>query len=165
MRLCPGCKQLFPLNEYLTRKGAHAASVGRLGQPYGYCRPCRRTRRDGDPDKFFISLIAAANKRRGTTMKAADLRDIWLKQEKRCALTGVEMTFIHGQGIVWSNVSIDRIDNSKGYELGNVRLVTCAINLARNAMNDAQFMALVRCYIHHQNPMRAKTKLTFANKL
>lgn len=165
MRRCPACKQLFPLAEYLTRKGSIAAAQGRQGQPYGYCMPCRRMRRDGDPHKFWVHLVNSAKKRRSTTMTPADLADIYEQQEKRCALTGVELTFIHGSGTVWTNASIDRIDNSKGYEIGNVRLVTYAANVARNSMADDTFLAFCRRFIQHQSPMKKATRLTFKRKL
>ena len=164
MKRCPGCQQLFPLSEYLTRKGAHAASHGRVGQPYGYCLTCRRMQRDGDPRKFWRHLLASAKRRRGVTMTPANLAELYEQQDKRCALTGVELTFIHGSGQVWTNVSIDRIDNTKGYELGNVRLVTYAANVARNSMSDAVFLAFCRRFLQHQSPMKKATRLTFKRK-
>jgi len=165
MKRCPGCKQLFPLAEYLTRKGAHAASQGRVGRPYGYCLTCRRMQRDGNPHKFWIHLVASAKKRRGSTITPADLAKLYEQQDKRCALTGVELTFIHGSGQVWTNVSIDRIDNTKDYDIDNVRLVTYAANVARNAMSDATFLAFCQRFLQHQSPLKKATRLNFKRKL
>ena len=97
-------------------------------------------------------------------MTPANLAELYEQQDKRCALTGVELTFIHGSGQVWTNVSIDRIDNTKGYELGNVRLVTYAANVARNSMSDAVFLAFCRRFLQHQSPMKKATRLTFKRK-
>lgn len=165
MKQCPRCKQLFPLAEYLVRKGAHAAAHGRVGSPYGYCLTCRRMQRDGDPRKFWVHLCAGARSRRGATIKPSDLAELYEKQEKRCALTGVELTFIHGQGIVWTNASLDRIDASKGYDLGNIRLVTYAANVARNSMSDSAFTAFCRRFLQHQHPMKKTTLLSWSRKL
>jgi hypothetical protein len=38
------------------------------------------------------------------------------------------MTFIGGNSIVDTNISIDRIDNNKNYEKGNVQFVTNMYN-------------------------------------
>lgn len=165
MKRCPSCKQLFPIAEYLLRKGAKAASAGREGQPYGYCLRCRRMQRDGNPHKFWLHLVASARKRRPTTITPEDLNVIFEKQEKRCALTGVELTFIHGSGVVWTNVSIDRIDNAKDYHIDNVRLVSYAANVARNSMTDATFLAFCRRYMQHNHPMKKTTTLSWPCKL
>lgn len=51
---------------------------------------------------------------------------------QRCVATGAGS---------WTNISIDRIDNSQGYELSNIRLVCLAVNTMRNAMSDEEMVA------------------------
>ncbi len=58
--------------------------------------------------------------------------DLFNKQNGKCALTGVDMTLPDvGRSIF--DLSIDRIDNSKGHIKGNVHLVCQGVNFMRNA--------------------------------
>lgn len=49
-------------------------------------------------------------------------------QNTHCPYLGIELTEIMGQGIVWSNKSIDRIDNTLGYVKGNVEVISWKAN-------------------------------------
>jgi len=57
------------------------------------------------------------------------LIDLLNKQNGKCALSGVQMTY-HLNDL--SSISIDRIDSNIGYEKGNVQLVCKFINLGKN---------------------------------
>lgn len=64
------------------------------------------------------------------------LWDLFNKQDKKCAVTKILFELSTGTGSKerspWS-MSIDRIDNSKGYIKGNVQLVTVMYNLCKNS--------------------------------
>ena len=64
------------------------------------------------------------------------LRDVFKMQDGRCALSGLSMTFIRMGGRkhprTLKSASLDRIDNSKGYVVGNVQFVCLGINYMRN---------------------------------
>lgn len=64
------------------------------------------------------------------------LMALYEAQGGRCAVTGLKLTHKKGNGRCWTNASIDRIENTKGYEPGNVRLVCVAVNLIRHEMTD-----------------------------
>ena len=57
----------------------------------------------------------------------SDLVELWDKQRSRCAITGLSLEVKTGGN--WNGhqnpfvASIDRIDNTKGYVVGNVRLI------------------------------------------
>lgn len=62
-----------------------------------------------------------------------DLLELYKKQEGKCALTGIKMTYEayksrNGREINKHNISIDRIDSNGHYELNNIQLVTTIIN-------------------------------------
>jgi hypothetical protein len=57
--------------------------------------------------------------------------NLYLKQNKKCALTNKQLTFINKKGRIPTNLSIDRIDSSKGYTEDNVQLVCSVVNLMK----------------------------------
>lgn len=55
--------------------------------------------------------------------------DLYHKQNGLCAISGVKMTYSQLK-YQKTQISIDRIDNSIGYQVGNIRLVCLWINYA-----------------------------------
>ena len=134
MRRCNGCKQELPLSEFRIRAGKTAEKEGRAGQPYGRCRSCNTKRTvektDGDMSHAIRALLGSGGSRRGRGedrsrkhLTVEQLNQLYVKQKGRCALTGFELTAIRGKAAFPTNVSIDRIDNSKGYTIDNIQLV------------------------------------------
>lgn len=64
---------------------------------------------------------------------------LYLKQERRCALTGDSIGFGHAEK---RTASLDRIDSSQGYILGNVQWVTKEVNFAKQALHQKDFISL-----------------------
>ena len=100
-------------------------------------------RRRGDSAMAFIEYLCRASivrspERRVEKCQPEFVRhcqELYYQQNGLCAISGVLMTY----GICVKNpyqISIDRIDSSRGYEIGNVRLVTWFINNAINCLND-----------------------------
>jgi len=73
------------------------------------------------------------------------LDNLFKKQNGRCGISGVKMTFIPGERNRWNpfKVSIDRIDNNRGYTSDNIRLVCLAVNLALNTWGSNVFDKIV----------------------
>ena len=69
---------------------------------------------------------------------------LWKKQKGRCALSGIKMTYIKGQNIVLTNVSPDRIDSNKHYEVGNVQLVCHTYNSMKSSYTMKEFNKHIR---------------------
>ena len=63
---------------------------------------------------------------------------LFLKQERRCALTGVVLTFDNKSHT--NTASLDRIDNNIGYKIGNVRWVHKTINMMKRTYSDTYFI-------------------------
>ena len=53
---------------------------------------------------------------------------LWEQQKGICAISGIPMTYERYNGRIPTNVSIDRINGSKGYVLDNIQLVCMACN-------------------------------------
>lgn len=143
-KVCPHCRKTKPLAHYL-RRGSNAETIrhNRVGEAYGRCKDCRRSEKDTSPRAYLIALLNASHQRRLSAapqrITVEHLQFILQKQNGICPLTGLRLTFSRGSGRVWTNASIDRIDPSKGYDQGNVRLVTYWSNVARNSLTDDDF--------------------------
>lgn len=74
------------------------------------------------------------------------LATLWMYQKGRCALTGQPMDYASGSQVNKNpyRTSIDRIDNSKGYVRGNVRLLTHWANNAKSTWGDDIFETFVK---------------------
>ena len=73
------------------------------------------------------------------------LCNLWDKQEGKCALTGVQLSLKKEKARWNSNlVSLDRIDNDKGYLKNNVWLVTTKVNFAKGTQSYKDFLEM--CY-------------------
>jgi hypothetical protein len=76
-----------------------------------------------------------------------DVRDLWIKQNGKCAYTNLPMKLslsawdhYHNQEMDPTQVSIDRIDSNSGYIKGNVELVCLSVNYAKNGFPKQQML-------------------------
>lgn len=67
---------------------------------------------------------------------------LFLKQKRRCALSGIPIVFSYSfaDRCKTQTASLDRIDSSKGYVKSNVQWVHKRINAMKNNMSDTEFM-------------------------
>ncbi len=72
------------------------------------------------------------------------LHDLYKKQEGRCALTGIAMTWGMFQGRVKTHISLDRIRSYEGYTEDNVQLVCRIANLMKLDTAQNEFVELCR---------------------
>ena len=115
------------------------------------CRPCRtraefKTQHNSPRDYLRNTLAKAkfgAKKRNlAFALDIDQVMKIWDEQRGRCALSGVLMQAAKdGKGRKGKdlNVSLDRIDQDKGYLFTprNVQLVCLRVNLMKHDMNEA----------------------------
>lgn len=93
--------------------------------------------RNNSPRYSMYQTLRHAKARAEVTITIQDLMDIFETQEGKCALSGVKMTWHQGK-IQPTSISIDRIDNSKGYIPGNVRLVCVVVNAFKSTQTDSE---------------------------
>lgn len=67
--------------------------------------------------------------------------DLFIKQDKKCALTGEKIYFGDRDG-EYGNTSLDRIDSSSGYVEGNVQWVNADINRLKWDLDQDYFIKL-----------------------
>lgn len=83
------------------------------------------------------------------------LYNLLIKQNKKCALSGLDIDLsdnFKGTQIDYSEVtaSLDRIDSSKGYEVGNVQWVHKDINRMKNKHSEEYFIQLCKLVANQQ---------------
>lgn len=94
-------------------------------------------------ENYLAALARCSLRRRRGHEFSLTLQDLLLLYELqggKCAVTGLDMTRVVGEGHVRTNVSLDRIDSSIGYVIGNVRLVCCIVNLMKHTMTDSELL-------------------------
>lgn len=77
---------------------------------------------------------------------------LFLKQNKKCAITNDALSFSSYKnkfGQRRGNASLDRIDNSKGYVVGNVQWVTKDVNMCKGMLNMESFACLCKKVINN----------------
>jgi len=118
----------------------------------GKNNPCWRGHEE--ISKSFYNSYYDNAKRRNIkfSLKIKDLWDLFLKQERRCALTGIELNFRSRIDTYDGTASLDRIDSSKGYILSNVQWVHKDVNYMKQDLSQKDFIRL--CYlICKKNPI------------
>ena len=79
------------------------------------------------------------------------LQTIYERQEGRCALSGVPISFDmeDNKGVA----SIDRIDSDKGYQYGNIQLVEKTVNYMKWSLSQEGFIAMCKKVVnlHRKN--------------
>jgi len=93
---------------------------------------------------FFIRLRHGAEARNlEFKIKIEDIWELFLKQNRKCALSGESLTLPKTASDSESNASLDRIDANKGYIKGNLQWVTKEINIMKQKMNNEYFLKLI----------------------
>lgn len=77
-----------------------------------------------DLNRIFVERIAAAKervKRSGLEfgIDVQFLHELWSTQEGKCAVSGLQMTYVFAEGRIPTNVSVDRINSLDGYTKEN----------------------------------------------
>lgn len=76
------------------------------------------------------------------TVTIKEAWDLFLKQNKKCALSGLSLT-ISGTS-KYNTASIDRIDSSRGYEPNNIQWVHKDINFMKRTYSQFYFVDMCR---------------------
>jgi len=75
-----------------------------------------------------------------------ELLEMWERQEGKCVVSGIEMTW--GKGAFYpTSLSVDRINPEIGYTKGNVRLVLYAVNAFKGRWTDEDMIAIARAMV------------------
>jgi hypothetical protein len=86
-------------------------------------------------DRFFGAKNRAKAKNISFNLTLDYLKELWNIQEGKCAISKVEMSHTILEGKLDINASIDKIDPSKGYTIGNIQFVCNRVNMMKSDMS------------------------------
>jgi hypothetical protein len=102
---------------------------------------------------WWSHIVRSANgsKNNNQTRKPKELTitieeawELFVKQDRKCALSGLELKFpTKWKDRSWT-ASLDRIDSSKGYVLGNVQWVHKDVNIMKNKFDNQYFIEMCK---------------------
>lgn len=107
----------------------------------------------GEITKSYWTPIEKQAIRRGIPFEITreEAWDLFLIQNRKCAITGVELKFSNNirdqRGT--HTTSLDRIDSSKGYTIDNIQWVHKKINIMKNAMRTNEFVDWCKLVVSH----------------
>lgn len=112
-------------------------------------KPNKNTKKFGDIHKSYLYCLKtrAKNKNLDFNIDGDYLWSLFLKQNKKCALSGLEICFPQAWGAKSKTkitASLDRIDSNKGYIKGNIQWVHKTINSMKMDMTDKEFINLCK---------------------
>lgn len=157
---CTCCEKWLPETKFSKdSSNLHGNRGGRCQQ----CKDCQRKKYYAERQRLLENDFAALRYKLNQALKSARRRAkqynrfididmeymfyLWQKQKGKCALTGVDLTYKFYEGRVNSNLSIDRIDSTKGYVKDNVQLVCMAANQMKNDLSMDEFIQMCESVI------------------
>lgn len=168
---CQRCLRQLPEGRFYPVADFHAQAHKKYGKVLilsPVCSGCKRQMRgewarhpmySPKLDRYWserLMSLKAGARARGifVGLERDDLLGQFIKQEGRCALTGLEMNWLakgmRGRGLRSKNApSVDRIDSSKDYLPGNIQMVLSVVNLMKNDLPHDAFIEMCRQVATH----------------
>lgn len=107
-------------------------------------------------DYWYNHVIRNANKSKGRRILEVNITkdymwNLFLKQDRKCALSGININFPKVHKDKNYNASIDRIDSSLGYIIGNVQWVDKDVNMMKRTYNNEYFINMCKLIAENNN--------------
>ncbi len=151
-KICSKCRERKHIFSFDSKSRNNLDGTKRKGiqAECGLCRKKHNIKKyNSDPHSYVFRLIQLATQpsavkkgRKPCNMAVDEFMNEWQKQFEKtglyCPKTEVLMTYTGGENVVNTNISIDRIDNKKNYEKGNVQFVTNMYNKLKGFYNEEE---------------------------
>lgn len=144
-----GCEQIYTSIYLLNRAIKNNANCNSCARKI-VLKEKHKHERYRDISFSWFSLKKKAALERGRVFEF-DIKYIWrvyLKQKKVCALSGLPLDFDKTSDI--GTVSIDRIDNKKGYVKRNIQLLHKDVNFMKWTLDQDKFIDLCKLIANHK---------------
>lgn len=125
------------LNRNIIQRCHFCANTGKRNGSWAGC---------GEISGTYMGIIKSNAKRRNLKVNI-NINYLWklfLKQNRKCALSGIELKFNTHSKSYNGNASLDRIDNKKPYIRGNLQWVHKDINWMKQDFNEKYFIDMCK---------------------
>lgn len=140
--------------------GSYEGVIGNVrSQKNPRCKSCRTGsashawRGYGELPQDIVNTYRHGAEARGLSFNVSGdfLWDLYLKQERKCALTGWPIAFnATYKDKTKRSASLDRIDSTEGYEPGNVQWVHRLVNRLKRNTPEEDFVAMCTAIAEHR---------------
>jgi hypothetical protein len=146
---CQETKHIYNF-DFKNRRRSDGGQRSGIQAECGYCRKLQKIKKyNSDPHSYVFRLIqlirqpsAIKKGRRRCTMELDEFMNEWQKQYEKtgttCPKLSTPMTHTGGESKVKTNISVDRIDSKKDYEVGNVQFVSHIYNVMKQHYTDEE---------------------------
>lgn len=147
---CLECKKIFKATFHNVYRGNYK-SCGCLQHALNHKNP--KWRGVGEISQSFMYSIqrGALNRNLKFNVSAEFLWNLFLKQNRKCAISGVKLRFQETRLDYDATASLDRINSSIGYEEGNLQWVHKDVNYMKQSMNNEDFINWISIIYKYNN--------------
>jgi hypothetical protein len=110
------------------------------------CKTCCIRKYVGEVSGVYFSSLKHSAIKRGISVEITQ-KDIWdkfIEQDRKCALSKIELTWKDGYKDKLGTASVDRKDSKIGYTKDNIQIVHKDINKMKNNLTEEYFIDLCR---------------------
>lgn len=100
--------------------------------------------------KYFTNTLKGAIQRNlEFSISIDDMWDVFLKQERKCALTG-ENIYFRNRANSEQTASIDRINSNEGYNIENIQWVHKDVNLMKQNLSEDKLFEICKQIVEYK---------------
>lgn len=140
---CCQCEKVLPLEDFYLDKNRKKTETRRKSQCKSCCASYKHDRyeRMKSDLRFHFSYMVRGAKRRNSevSIDVDYLMEMWREQGGKCYWLGIDLLGGDADPCHPGKVSLDRLDNTKGYVPGNVVLSSAFANMGRNIYDAHKF--------------------------
>ena len=156
--LCHYCKQYKPI-ECFSANGGNSTTRNNRRSICNECNTKRQKYHDlslSSEEKLKKCLrfrfLGAKDRARRNNLEFNLTLDyiiyLWNQQKGKCALSNINMTYTLKEGRTPTNVSIDKIDRTKGYTMDNIQLVCMSCNQMKNDLSEEELYNFCKAIVN-----------------
>lgn len=135
---------------------------------FGIVKQCKSCRLGdiGEIPKSYLNRLRVGAKKRNLAfeLEVETLWELFLKQKRKCALSGIELNFDRRQQGKNQTASLDRIDSTKGYIQGNVQWIHKELNFMKQDFSEKEFIDWCYLVINYYEQLNSTNKTSRKNK-
>jgi hypothetical protein len=98
-------------------------------------------------EKHLLISVRNRCKNRTGIECTIELEDIVIPEI--CPYLGTPLTRTQGQGKVWTNASVDRVDPAKGYVKGNIQIISNKANMMKHNATPEELITFAQNVLKH----------------